>query len=457
MSWRQESAALARELAPLALTGSSAWLPPAGLQEAVQARREVLFLLRRVLSDVRAAPEQPAGSRTAPARQWSLTESTVGELRADPVAALERGLREYPAPRGRSTGAAADTPGAAAEWPAVGRRTALATLAWSQVVPAELTAAERWSVVADVAALAEVVTVLDEDLLAAARLPYRGDPALLRSLESATSQGLALAARESAALAAAGDLPDWDEPGRNAAPRRIMVVGSLLDLPAAQERLVAQLQPPAALSPQSVIQVAAGQARILRATATALLHGERDIARAVWARHLSGLVADGLGAGHQLAAAPGQYSTAPATQTGEMLRCLRSRAGDPADLAGADWGALGAATDRVPQVLQVLARRAEEAWRSGLWLVPDPDPRHQQGEQRWIPADRVDAEPALCAGLSATAARAITGTGARPAPARTGRSGPTPPRELLPAVTRGRRLRRPLLPSQRPPGPAQRD
>ena len=455
MSWRQESAALARELAALAAGGSSVGLRRGQVRAALHARREVLFLLRRVLADVRLSggpggPVEPDRE----ARRWAFTDITVGELHADPVGALERSLREHPVPRGRTADPA--SPGDGEGWGRVNSRAAAARLAWSQVDTAYLSAAERWAVVADVAALTEVVTVLDGDLLAAVRPPNLVDRGVQRALETATPAGLALAAREAGALSAAGDMADRAGPHAVPQPRAVTVVGSMRDLPAAQLALAAQLEPPALLRPQAVIQVAAGQARLLEAAAAVLQHDGRDPARADWARGVSAQLAGGLFTGHELAPAPGRYSAAPAIQTGEMLRCLRHRAVGPAGSDAADRAALAAAAERAPAVLQVLARRADDAWRRGQWLVRDRDPRNRGAGAHWRTAGVAHPDPALCRGLSAAAARASARTGGRLDPHQPVRSETTPPRELLPAVIRARRAQRPLLPSQRPDGRGRR-
>lgn len=63
MSWARGSSDLARQLASVAVQGSSRFLTGSQLDEALAARRSLLLLLDRVLDDVRTVP--PPGEQAA--------------------------------------------------------------------------------------------------------------------------------------------------------------------------------------------------------------------------------------------------------------------------------------------------------------------------------------------------------------------------------------------------------
>lgn len=447
MSWRRESSALAREVAALVVDGSSAWLTAGELEQALAVRRDLLLLLSRVASEIRRAP--PSAGAPGPVTLDRLSRRagiTAAQLETDPVRALEQALVAHPAPKGRhpAGGAGNYVPAEATGWAAVGRRTELATQAWWRVRPAMLAGEERWSAVADVAALAEAVAVLDRQLLTAARLPARLGRAAMWALEDAVAGGLRLAAREAAEVAATGPLPDWDQPGDRPAVEPVMLVRSVQDLAAVQDRLVTQLAAAGSVSPQAAVLIASGQARLLAAAATPLNESPRYAQQGRWAADLSRRVADSvLGAEALAAAGDGRYPARAVTQSRELAGFVTGRMSGAA-LSEPDRAALAAAVARAPRVLGALARQADRAWRTGQWLVPNP-----RGEAlTWVPAGSMDREPRLCARLSAVAASSVARPGAV-AVAGPARSGPTPPREILAHVGRVRRPARPPLPGQR--------
>ncbi|MGH3570169.1 MAG: hypothetical protein ACRDRH_30010, partial [Pseudonocardia sp.] len=136
-------------------------------------------------------------------------------------------------------------------WSRVARHALLAGHDWS-TRPPRPSPEQQWSAVADVAALAQAVTILDRDLLAAARQLDHVDPAVAQALDAATVSGLRVAAQEASALAATGSLPEWGEPGPDTAPTRVLIVRSPEDLAAAQARIATQVAASIELSPQTV-------------------------------------------------------------------------------------------------------------------------------------------------------------------------------------------------------------
>lgn len=201
MTYRDESSQLARELARLAVTGSSRTLDAAGFDVALVGRRETLTLLRQVLSDATGTSRD--GTGIVATRDRSSPLRSLQEVQAHPVAVLSRTLASHPtlAPRqAPSDSMAAETEGG---WSRVARHGLLAGHDWS-TRPPRPSPEQQWSAVADVAALAQAVTILDRDLLEAARRLDDVDPAVVRALDAATVSGLRVAAQEASALGAYG-------------------------------------------------------------------------------------------------------------------------------------------------------------------------------------------------------------------------------------------------------------
>lgn len=451
MSFAEQSSQLARGLARLAASGGSLDLDREGLEEALAARQEVLQLLRTVLYDLRVATvyavqaseeSRPSGLPRPP--------RSAAAIEADPVAALEATLAAYPAPAGLGVGrggvgvAGESGAGPTADgWAAVGRHAVLARAAWSEIEPIRVPPLQQWSAVADVAALAQAVAVVDQDLAEAAR---RMAAPAWRPLAAATRAGLRTTAESAAALAAGGPLPEW---GREAGS--LLLVRSPADLPAAQQRLVEQLDAAAGLSPRSVVLVATGQVRLLAAGAAVLGSEPAHAGRVAEARELQERVSRAVASGHLLAARGQQDDRRPVAQCREMVGVLEARRALSARLPRMErLGAFGAMLDRVPAVLAAVSRQAEHGVRSGQWLVPDVGHR-SIATRRWVPVARGGGTPPLCAELAAAAARAAAG---RPAPL------PPlapPPREVLAGISAAYRPRRPVQPFvQRRTGPAGR-
>lgn len=453
MTYREHSAQLARGLGHLAVTGSSRALDADGLDVAVAGRRETLELLRTVLADTTGISRDDTALV-----QWRSRASDrrrVEELEAHPVAVLARTLAGHPSPRPRQapsdTLASSTVGGAHRAWARAARHALLASHEWS-TRPARSSPDQQWSAVADVAALAYTVAVLDRDLAeVASRLPGV-DPALAESLAASTTSGLRVAAREATLLAAAGPLPDWGDPGPDTAPTRVLMVRSPQEVAAAQGRLATQVANADQLSPPAVTLLATGQARILTAAAVALrgVDDGRSGRAAQLAQQLTSSVADR----HRLAALMPD-DPRPVLQTREVLQHLRA-VGDrgwSGPQARAYLPALAAVVDRSPAVVQALSRSADQAVRTGRWIVPNTAAR-RANEPLWRRATRADPEPRLCAALSAVAAHAAAFT--PPAPPSTAPSMPSP-RETLAGVAGLGRRTRPARPGQRPETGLSRD
>lgn len=446
MSAADELALLARELARLAARGSSRALDPAGVRTALAARTQMLDLLRQLLHDA-------VDGRLDRARSGGASLS-VGAVDANPVAALyaalhrsRRDTAEVAAAWAQAVtvaDAAVRSPVApeAAEaaresWDRVGQHTEVAEQLWSAQRPL-LTLDERWSVIADVAALAQALTVVDQDLLVAAREHQLTATAAV--VERIAGSGMRAAAAETAALAASGTLPPWEE--ADPAPGLVLLVRSPEDLAAAQERLVGLLQLAPELSPQAVVLVATGQARLLAAAAAGLgrVGGREDeVSRAgALARHLTAAARYG----HQVA---GRYrgDQRPVMQTREIVQALGAgRVEHPPEH-------LAAAAARSPAVIRTLARRADQLTREGRWLVVNPSAQRPT-DSLWIPTGVARDEPALTAALAAAAVHATAAPSPplRTVPGRADRS--PPPRQALQEVLGLYRRQRPAHPATRP-------
>lgn len=448
MSYRDESAMLARELAHLAMSRASTTLTRRELDVALAARSETLGMLRTVLSDSVGISREATGIN-----QWSSfgagSRRSVEELEAHPVAMLSRTLATHPALRpqdalsdvlaGRpdSTGDVSPTE----SWAKVARHALLASHDWSTDRP-QLNREQEWSAVADVAALAQVITVLDRHLYTAAQANREVDPGVVEALETSVRSGLRSASIQAAALAAAGPLPDWGKPTPQPPPTRMLLVNSPNDAVHAQSRLAAQIDAAKDINPQTVMLLASGQARILGAAAAAM--ASTDPQRAARATSLARqLKTSSASPQHQLAALVPD-DPRPLAQTREILQQVTRSAGSNSSTN--DRAALAAVVDRSPTVIRALATHAEQSLRSGRWLMVDPEARRAK-DPLWRQATRDDPEPRLCVSLSAAAAVATTIPVAAPAvpPAVA-----PPPRQTLSGVLDLDRPTRPQRPAQRP-------
>ena len=108
--------------------------------------------------------------------------------------------------------------------------------------------------------------------------------------------------------------------------------------------------------------------------------------------------------------------------------------------------ALAAAVDRSPAVMQALSQYADQAVRTGRWLVVNVQAEHP-GDLLWRRATSRDPEPKLCAALAAVAARATAIP--PPVPSQSGTAAPAP-RQILAGVADLTRRQRPMNPADRP-------
>jgi hypothetical protein len=449
VSVRDETALLARELAALATTRASRDLSPDGLDIAVLARAETIALARQVLADVTGINRHDTGRDT----HRGNPRRSVEALESHPVGLLSRALAAHPVPRPTRTLAPSDIatarPGGGAGvagWSRVARHALLAGHEWSTRPPVP-DPAQQWSAVADVAALAQVVTVLDHDLLGAARDHGGTHPDLTDALTAATTSGLRSAAYLAGALADAGPLPDWGDPGPESSPTQILVVRSPEDVAAAQTRITAQVEATDDIGPHKVALTATAQARVLATAAVAL--ATTDPARAAGARHLSGVLAAGLTTAHRLAGlAPGDAR--PVLQSRELLQHLGAVGAQGWTTASAApyLPALALAVDRSPAVLRALSRHARQCVHDGRWLVVNTD-AEKAGDPMWRPLTREDPEPRLCAALSAAAARATAMPGSAPPPVSATAIG-APPRQALAGLAARDPRPRPARPAHLP-------
>lgn len=453
MSYRERSALLARELAHLAAAGTSRNVDAAGFDAALAARREMLALMRQVLSDSTGVSRDDTGIVST--RDRGNPRRSIEELEAHPVAVLARTLASHPTPGGRGShidrSLAAPESSAGRAWMRISRHALVAGHEWS-TRPARPSPEQQWSAVADVAALAQALVVLDRDLAEAARRHGDVDPTLVEALEASSTSGLRVAAGEAGALAAAGDLPEWGEPGPDTTPTRVLMVRSPDDVAAAQGRLAVQIGTAAELSPQAVGLVAEGQARILAVTAVALRGNDDE--RATRSMRLAQQLRDAATERRQLASLMPD-DPRPVLQTREVLQHLRA-VGDrgwSGPQARAYLPALAAVVDCSPAVVQALSRSADQAVRTGRWIVPNTAAQ-RANDPLWRRATRADPEPRLCAALSAVAAHAAAFIPT--APPSTARSMPSP-RETLAGVAGLGRRTRPARPGQRPDTGLSRD
>lgn len=413
MTYTEHSSRVATELAHLAAAGSSTTLDSRGLDVAVGARQATLQLLRTVLHDVSGIDRNQTGT-TAPRRPTPLR--LVSELEAHPVAALSQNLASHPAPAaGRSlmdvyasagnlspttsSGSAADR-----SWARVGRHAVLAGQEWS-IRPPRPTPEQQWSAVADVAALAQTVAVLDEHLLTAARAGGAATEHLVEPLATATTSGLHVSAREVLRLAGTGPLPPWGEPGEDLSAARPMLVASASDLAAGHRRLPAQIRDAGELSPRRVSLLLVGQTKLLSSAATALRGLDDDPAGRAAALSSQLQRIAGLDRGvTALVSGDARALTQTAQLVQHLARVAPEEAWSPTQ-AREYRHALAAIVTQAPTVVGALADHAAQAVDQGSWLVPSTG-AIEPGEPLWRRATVADPPPKMVAQLQVVAARA---------------------------------------------------
>lgn len=430
-SFPEHANQIANELAHLVVSRSSATLDGRGLDLALSSRAAALELLRTVHHEVTSITREGTteGTRTA-ARQRS-----VERLQAHPVATFARVLADHATPMPEHPAMTELAAAAATEhmqpadrtaeqgWAQVGRHAVLAADQWA-TRPPTVTAEQQWSAVADVAALAETIAMVDHHLLSAAQ--DAGHP-LTGSLAAAADSGLQVAAREVLHLARSGPLPSWGAAGEDVRPQGVMLVTGPADVAAGHRRLAGQISTAVELSPRATAQLLTGQLRLLAAAAGALR--DVDPARAQRAYELGGSLRSLPAVDRAVVSlAPGDRRAVH--QTAELVQHLaRAERSDPQLVAYR--AALAAVVDQTPRVLAATADHVATSFRTGRWLVPDHDA--QPGQPLWQRLPHANQLPQLSSRLHAVSARA-TASAAFPAPATAQAPAARPPHEVLRAV-----------------------
>lgn len=193
--WQRDISLTAHALASLLARGPA----DVDLDVAITARAAVLEHVAVVLGDLAPRTRQPRATNGGRDVPLALVES-------DPIRALGLVLRRRARPDvERSPSELFDirrtVDPATADWIAVGHRALLAARSWAGPTVGNLEPATAWHALAEIAALAEAIAVLDRDLRAAA-----GERTDVHPLLASTS-GLRLAAREVLAVAAPDEPP----------------------------------------------------------------------------------------------------------------------------------------------------------------------------------------------------------------------------------------------------------
>lgn len=451
MTYAEHLSLMTRALVDVARHGQHQLTEPE-VDVALFARRAVLDLLAGVHADLTGLRRTSGVPR-------------IDDLEAHPVAALDRALARHPrAPVDLAPTEALSTPvttPTGRAWREAGRQALLAEHHWQAGRTVRLDPPTRWAGVADVAALAGQLAALDvelADVLARRSPPGAVAPsAAVAQLNRAATAGLGVTAREVVRLARAGPVaqsgPDAD--AEVAVPRRIVVVRSVTDLVAAQERLAQWLDAATHVRPERLPLLAVSIARgalVVRdqlpagdPAATALRGELREHARLL----------------REVTARPGGLFSLdvgdlrPLRQAAEIHQGASRFGGQ---LAGSPT-LLGSYIEALAASTQALSGAVDRSIATRRWLVPDPTaPRYAP---QWAPLRRVGVTPRPVLALTAAAGHAaqlravVRAWSAPSAPVQVravleraaGRSPSGPaPREVTPSLDA---IRRPRLPSHR--------
>lgn len=454
MSFQGELTAAARGLAHLAAHGTTTVTDPE-LDVALYARAtllDVAVLMHRDLAGPRAHGLHPR----------------LSEVEADPVRAFGQALHGHqpvPARQAPSDALAVDPASHAGRlWKDVARHALQAHHLWQTGTVDATDPDVAWAGLLDAAAVASVVAELDSELAAAAAaLPGRREHA--DKLAKAATSGLRLAAREVAALAAAGPLPAGPEP-RPATRREVLPVRTPADAVAAQHQLAVLLRGAGHLRPERVALITLGHHRTLEAvlrgwreqhiTVDPALHrAVRDHARLLEAACTRQWAAASIDGGDPFPVRQAALLRQALHPDGSLLRRLLADPTAATDL-------LAAAADTTTALAEV----TDAHLRRGAWLRPTARPATRPATQEgtrdgardgtlcWAPARSWHEVPAPTqalrrAGVHATALRAAAaphlppsgftgGTlpGRRAAPARPGPRDVLAPAPWLPLLAR---------------------
>jgi hypothetical protein len=264
MSYVAELTHTARAMTRLAVAGNDG-LTVGELDIVLAARRALLNVLSTVLVDVTTL--EPL------AHEWR----TFERLALHPVSALPTALARYPTPppaEGPSTTFQLEPtskPGRA--WRDVARHATLAHHHWTTGRPADIDDTGAWTAVADIAAMASLLSDVDLDLLRVTRAWDARRPDLL-ALEAGLSTGLGVIAREAMRLAAAGPLHETSpDRARGAPPPGVMRVAEPDELVSAIQQIGVLLRDAPHVRPEHVRLVAIAHIRVCRTVADAFDHG----------------------------------------------------------------------------------------------------------------------------------------------------------------------------------------
>ena len=417
MTYRQEMDDLSRHLGQLLVDGGR--VPAADLPAALGAHAAVVHLLRDVHGDI----THLAGSRLPP---------HVAEAERNPVALLGHLLRESPtttdSPLTDTLAARAESP-AGERWRAVTRAATLAQHDWIDATPSTRPAGDAaWSEIADVAHLAEGLTVLRADL--ADSLAGAGRLAEAATMRRASQSGLRLVAHQVAKLAATGPLPAAPDLVPRP-PDRVLVVQSPQALPEAFRRLSGMLQSAKDLSPGDVALIAEVAGHGAVAAAQTLSASGDPYGADLLRRHAEQLATVAEGSTRRVAAlTPGdQRPLEQAQQVYGHLTSLRRR--------GESLTAVEASTfaRRIPEVTVALSEAAHRQVRGGRWFTPAEGFR--LGRPDWTVIVAASQEPRMLEALRTASAQAEhLSQNVNPSPTQS----PVhrPPREVLPPALAAR-------------------
>ncbi len=368
-----------------------------GLQVALVARDATLDLARMLHRDVVG----PRAGRVG---------DTIAGLESNPVAVLGRLLAKRP----RIEPSLSPTDvlntshlGDAATWSGLARAAITAADSWPAGHGATLQGPEAWGVIADSAALAEAVAVLDGDLVGAAN--RLGENGLAERLATNCS-GLRLAAGQVRALAAAGPLPSEPHDVAKQPQHRVRVVRDVETAIGGQRSLAGLLRSAGHVRPEHAVQIAIAHVRLVKAIRAGLVNGEmkRDGDLAL-AERVSALIEPLTRA----ASRPGRVASIhagdprPLQQASELTRFVSTR---PREVQAAAPVQLMTWTAQLRGSIEAMSSRAAREFGARRWLVPDTA---DVATTVWAPL-RVDLDPPV---LQTAVGQAVAIASSLPEPA----------------------------------------
>lgn len=317
---------------------------------------------------------------------------SLHELERHPVALLGTLLRDPPMITRVSLGDALAEPRSSVQmlWADLARHATLAHHEWTTADPRSWPRRDAaWSVIADVAALAEGSAHLSGDLAASLSAAGRDDEA--GQFLAAARSGLRLAAREVTTLALSGPTSATELVPKD--PRLVVRVRSADDLPMALRRATALVRQAKYVSPLSVSRLGVAHARTMLSAADALERsciGSTSLPElATSLREHAGLVA---------AAARPQRGVAtihpddraPLAQLSEIRQLLVAHGDEWPSAHGDDVDVLVRFSRAVPEMTAALRDLTARQIVSGRWLTQQPSGRWRRWPQADAAPDCVD-------------------------------------------------------------------